>query len=44
MKSRLALVGMLNNNIGNRVGLFFSKHFDLPNYEEPFEIIVTLKS
>lgn len=43
-QQKVRVAGMLNNNSGLRVGLFFSKHISLPTNEHPFEILLTLKN
>jgi lipopolysaccharide transport system ATP-binding protein len=43
-KKEARITGMLNAQSGNRVGLFFSKHFLLPENYKPFDVFVTLKN
>lgn len=43
-KKEARITGMLNAQSGSRVGLFFSKHFQLPENSKSFDVVVTLNS
>jgi lipopolysaccharide transport system ATP-binding protein len=43
-QNQIRVVGMLNNSTGIRIGLFFSDHFDLPQTNDQFDIILTLNN